>query len=369
MLNTATADRLVDALMLVPDAKDEKSVRTAMLKGIPVALTRSDNAFTDFNNIVTQLDNLGRLSNGERPVVILARNAARSVRGTDLGRQLDALAEEVEAAYGEEPLSTELSETPEALIFGGEGEWVTSTFLEQARKIGTRVARMLVPRIVAGREEKSVGILGTGWLIGPRLLLTNHHVINSRERGEPAATTADFNAQGARAIAWFDYYVEGGARVEVSSVEVVKSDASLDYALLRLADGSALADRAPLVVPQNPRTLNRGVRMNIVQCPNGGPLRFAIRNNFFVGRGEMPFQIRYLTDTVQGSSGSPVMDDDWQVVALHQSAQKVNPVMYSREPGIAGLVKFHNQGIDIHAILANLPPAAAADIKKAQAWT
>ena len=96
---------------------------------------------------------------------------------------------------------------------------------------------------------------------------------------------------------------------------------------------------------------------------------FAIRNNFFVGKGDQPFQIRYLTDTDQGSSGSPVLDDDWQVVALHHGAQKVDPQLYEGEPGVQGVVKFHNQGIDIQTILSDLPQADADEIKHAQSWT
>ena len=96
---------------------------------------------------------------------------------------------------------------------------------------------------------------------------------------------------------------------------------------------------------------------------------FAIRNNFFVGKGDQLFQVRYLTDTDQGSSGSPVLDDDWQVVALHHGAQKVDPQLYKGEPGVESVVKFHNQGIEIQTILGDLPPTAADAIKQAQGWT
>ena len=80
-------------------------------------------------------------------------------------------------------------------------------------------------------------------------------------------------------------------------------------------------------------------------------------------------EIRYLTDTVQGSSGSPVLDDNWQIVALHHGYKRVDPKPYAAEPGISGIVKFHNQGIDIQAIMADLPAAAADEIKQVQGWT
>lgn len=368
MIDRALTDRLIDALMDLPTI-EERATRTALLNGIRVAVNRTDNQVVDLTNILNQLDGLGRLDNGERPVVIVAQNAARIVRGTELGRRLTELARQIEEAYDQEPLLSELPTEPEALIFGGPGEWVTSAFLEQARSVGTRVARLLVPRVVNGAVEHPVGGLGTGWLIGPRLLLTNHHVINAREPGEPAATAADFAAQARQTVAWFDYYVEGRDSANVAAVEAVHSNPALDYALLRLQDSPVLQGRAPIAIPQTPRTLTRGTRLNVVQCPNGGPLRFAIRNNFFVGRGARDFQIRYLTDTLQGSSGSPVMDDDWQAVALHHGAQKVSPESYRGEPGVQGIVKFHNQGIDILTIVRDLPAEIAGEIARAHGWT
>jgi hypothetical protein len=368
MIDKRLTNQLLDALMQVPGI-EERATRTALLTGIDVPLNRADNQFVDLTNVISQLDGLGRLANGERPVVILAQNAGRMARGTELGQRLEAIEREIEKAYGEEPLMADVPATPEALVFGGPGEWVTSAFIEQAILVGTRVARIRVPRIAQGREENAVGALGTGWLIGPRLLLTNHHVVNARERGEPAAAAADFMAQGKHTVAWFDYYVEGRDSVEIAVIDVVSSSPDLDYALLSLAENDVIDKRAPIALPQKRPNLERGTRLNIVQCPSGGPVRFAIRNNFFVGHGRQPFQIRYLTDTVQGSSGSPVMDDNWQVVAMHHGAQRVDPELYRGEPGLERVVKFHNQGIDIQTIIADFPAETAAEVKRTHGWT
>jgi endonuclease G len=368
MLNTHLTDRLVDALLKLPGI-EAFGTRTALLNGIPVALNRAENHFVDLSNIITQIDGLGRLQNGERPAVILAHNALRMVRGTELGRLLETIERDLEQSYGEESLLADLPTTPEALIFGGAGEWVTSAFLKNAGLVGAAVARLRVPRIVNGNEELPLGALGTGWLIGDGLLLTNYHVVEAREPGEPRATNADFLAQGKASTAWFDYYMEGRDRVEADIAEVVCSKSSLDYALLRLADIVATEKRTPVSLPQTAPELGRGTRLNVVQCPNGGPLRFAIRNNFFVGRGTKPFQVRYLTDTDHGSSGSPVLDDNWQAVALHHGAQKVDPKLYQGDPGFQGVVKYHNEGIDIQSIVADFPAPVAAKIREAQGWT
>lgn len=368
MLDSNLKNNLIDALLKVPSI-EVNSTRTALLSGIPIALNRADNHFVDISNIITQLDGLGRLDNGERPVVILAHNAGRMVRGAELGRRLAELERDIEKSYGEEPSLLDLPSTPEALVFGGPGEWVTSAFLENAKLAGAGVARLRVPRIVGGQKEHELGSLGTGWLIGRGLLLTNYHVLAARDIGEPRATNADFLAQGKNAVAWFDYYAEGRDKIEIAIDEIVCSNSDLDYALVRLAASTEIENRKPIPIPHRAPKLDRGTRLNVVQCPNGGPLRFAIRNNFFVGRGAKAYQIRYLTDTDQGSSGSPVMDDNWQVVALHHGAQRVNPALYSGDPGFERVVKYHNEGVDVQTIIADLPAAAAADIRKAQGWT
>ena len=375
-LDKKAKDRLLDALINVPGT-DGRDGRTALLQGIPdnvrAALNRSDNQLVDLMNIVDQLERLGRLENGERPVVIVTHNGRRMSGGTELGQLLAELQKEIEAAYGgDEPLA-ELPATPEVLIFGGTGEWVTGAFIEQARLIGRRVARLRVPRYSAGTLVHPVGGVGTGWLIAPGLLLTNHHVIEARERDELQASAADFKRQGEETVLWFDYHREGQvedqAVTPVSVAEVVTSSRELDYALLRLPDNASLADRQQIAVVRGRPELPRGTRLNIVQCPGGGPLRYAIRSNFFVGLGQHPYQMRYLTDTLQGSSGAPVLNDTWQVVAMHHGYKRVGHSLYGKEDGKTELIKYHNEGIVINDILSDMPTAIRQEISTAQGWT
>jgi endonuclease G len=369
-LDRKLKQRLVDALLGVPGT-DDRAGRNALLDGIPPnvrgGLNRHDNQIVDLTNVIGQLDALGRLDNGERPVVIVIHNAWRIVRGTALGQELAEIQKLAEAAYGGEKPSPTLPAKPEALIFGGPGEWVTFSFLEQAQQAGRRVARLLISRYMAGRKAEGVG-LGTGWLVAPRLLLTNHHVVVARDENEPLPSEADFRRQGESVMAWFDYHREGQPHADVSAVEVVSSNEALDYALLRLAEAPPLADRRPLALAQGRPDLARGARLNIVQCPGGGPLTFAIRNNFYVGPGEQAHHLRYLTDTREGSSGSPVLDDKWQVVAMHHGYQPVDPKLYPADAGLSGVAKFHNEGTAIQDILDDLPAAARDEVRQAQGW-
>jgi endonuclease G, mitochondrial len=62
--------------------------------------------------------------------------------------------------------------------------------------------------------------------------------------------------------------------------------------------------------------------VNIVQHPKGELKQIAIRNNTLLDLPEDPGLDKlahYETDTEQGSSGSPVFNDQWEVIALHHS--------------------------------------------------
>ncbi len=73
----------------------------------------------------------------------------------------------------------------------------------------------------------------------------------------------------------------------------------------------------------------------------------AIRNNL-IYRAAYPF-VSYFTDTEGGSSGSPVCNDDWQVVALHRAWKSVQGVQFQGKS-----TPFVNEGTQIAAILEHL---------------
>jgi V8-like Glu-specific endopeptidase len=345
----------------------EYAGRTALLAGLPpniiAGLNRSNACITDMTNIITQLEQLGRLDRtGERPLMIIAGNALMRVEGTDVGRTIKKVTQELEQHYGGDSPSEITFPIPEIVI--GQDERLSSHFLERAMQTGRSVTRLQVPRILDGQMQTGEYAFGTGWLVAPGLLFTNHHVIAARSPGEPGASQDDCREQAGKAIAWFDYHQEGGPRIDCECAELICSDETLDYALVRLGGTSPLDDRQPLsIVCQSP-ALRRGDRLNIVQHPRGGPLRYAIRSNFYVGTGDAPDYIRYLTDTEGGSSGSPVLNDSWQVIAMHHAYHQVPKEVYKGD-----VVKYHNQGIAIHAILSHLPSEMQREIEMAQGWS
>jgi hypothetical protein len=86
MLNHNLQQRFVQALCQVPGTGDSQG-RAALLAGLPLivvaGLPRSSNCLTDMMNLITHLEQLGRLEKtGERPLLIIAENALMYTEGT-----------------------------------------------------------------------------------------------------------------------------------------------------------------------------------------------------------------------------------------------------------------------------------------------
>jgi V8-like Glu-specific endopeptidase len=85
--------------------------------------------------------------------------------------------------------------------------------------------------------------------------------------------------------------------------------------------------------------------VNIIQHPGGMPKQIALYHNMVVYSDGK--RVQYLTDTMPGSSGSPVFDTNWRVVALHHSGG------WLAQPG-TNKVFFRNEGISARALVQGL---------------
>ena len=195
------------------------------------------------------------------------------------------------------------------------------SFLARAVDAAKCVCRIELQRHEGGRPVFVRGepaiTAGTGWLIGRRFVMTNFHVVSARRPGE-APGEGDLAEQMRTARISFDYddstTVLGGG---VPHAGLRASNAKLDYAIIELSRDLGIAplrlhEEALAIVPDD------RFAVNIIQHPGGAHKQIAIRNNLAVGiRGG---ELIYYTDTDKGSSGSPVCDDRWRVVALHKAS-------------------------------------------------
>jgi len=178
--------------------------------------------------------------------------------------------------------------------------------------LGARVARAvgrLQVRDLAGRHQG----FGTGFLISPSLLLTNHHVLDTVE-------------VASRSLLEFDVEEDEQFRprlrrtFRLDPLRFFHSDADLDFAIVavvsRSQDDTPLAGYGALGLIEESGKALVNEAVSIVQHPEGSDKQIALRNNHVLG--VLDDFIQYTTDTKTGSSGAPVFNDQWQVVAVHR---------------------------------------------------
>jgi endonuclease G len=229
---------------------------------------------------------------------------------------------------------------PEA-IRGNTLDFVGVSFLERGRRAADAVGR------IAFLNE---GPQGTGLLVGPRLLLTNHHVI------ETAADARHFQVQ-------FDYEYDADHLARTPSCFFLDPDHcfvsdgidGLDFTLIGVGDRRsgprALAEFGfiPLSDARDKHML--GETANLIQHPNGRFKELVLRENHLVARDETEHVLHYVADTEEGSSGSPVFNNDWEPIALHHWGAAWREVMGTNGLPLSREV---NEGIRISAIVRYL---------------
>lgn len=331
-------------------------LRPALLKGIPAHFTATlqrpigplQQVHTDLN----AMNQVERLIDGLVPLEIWLHNAIEQTPEQGpravLQGALDTVAREI---TGEAVLPADMmpGEFKEEIVL--QDDTVPYEFLHGGIRAGASVALLRIPPYESGAPLlPSYPHGGTGWMVAPGLLITNHHVVMARswESGvRPFVSDEDLRLQALMSRSRFDFIENASASPEVTAGELAAWDEALDYAIVRLA--AEQAPRPTLKVATRPLLVRERQRVpvNIIQHPGGLPKRVALRNNLVYRADER--DILYFTDTRGGSSGSPVCLDDWTVVGLHRGTQKVDEVEFQ-----GGKTKFVNVGTQMSSIMAHL---------------
>lgn len=178
-----------------------------------------------------------------------------------------------------------------------------------ARSRATPVARIVE---WGGDGFQPLGV-ATGFLVSPSLLLTNWHVIPdpSCARGLYANFGHEQTDRGTAA----------GSLFALQADRFFHAHEGLDFALVGVAavgaGGEPIEQLGTIRLIETIGKIQTGDPMHIIQHPSGGPRQYAVTNNRLVDILDPEGFLHYESDTLRGSSGSPVLNREWELVALH----------------------------------------------------
>jgi V8-like Glu-specific endopeptidase len=247
---------------------------------------------------------------------VLATREESGVAVHDTMDQLQARAERL-VEMGETPIeavvSVALSDIPDrqaALerIIGETNDLQSWSFLPRGARAAASVAR------ISMADRGRVLPLGTGFLVSSRLLMTNNHVL--RDGASAANAVVEFAAE-----VDIDNAPMVPIRYQLDPQAFFVTDPHLDVTVVLVkpdAEGSTAGERFGWnkLIRQQGKIVT-GEPVNVVGHPMGRLKEIAIRNNTL--DLQLDDFLHYSTDTEPGNSGSPVYNDQWEVVALHHS--------------------------------------------------
>ncbi|MEU9351473.1 serine protease [Streptomyces griseoloalbus] len=193
-------------------------------------------------------------------------------------------------------------------ILGVSKELQAWSFLPRGARAARSIAR------ISAREKGRELPIGTGFLVSPTLLMTNHHVLPDADAARHCFV--EFDAQ-----VTVDNAPQPPTRLEFAPDDFFTADKRLDFALVPVAPGP---DRKPPGENFGWHRLSTqmgklviGEPVNIIGHPMGRLKEIAVRDNALQVR--LDDFLHYRTDTEPGNSGSPVFNDQWEVIGLHHS--------------------------------------------------
>lgn len=226
----------------------------------------------------------------------------------------------------------------QAELILGENNFLPFSFLRAGDRIGRSVVKI----------QRADGACGTGFIVAPGILLTNHHVLPDLITAATSAAVANYETSpppdplGRYAV------------VPLCPTDLFVTNAELDFTFCGVRGLDYLGCVA---LNRNSMNVLQSELVNIIQHPRGRPKEVALHDNRVVTADNVV--VRYSCDTEPGSSGSPVFNNQWQLVALHHASVGVNSEEGRRAIDGMPNARYLNEGIRMSAIALWLETAEA----------
>lgn len=196
------------------------------------------------------------------------------------------------------------------------------------------------------KVQLSDGSSGTGFLLKGGYLVTNNHVIDTVETVSKSKIIFNYRVDENENVQKRVQY-----KLDPAFFVTAKED-TLDYTIVKVIDNpdSPLADWGYLE-PDLFSDPKIGDKVNIIQHPEGNYMKMALPDAVISVWNNYLF---YIADTKTGSSGSPVFNQDWKVIALHHAGINEDSAQGGMQINAKGDIKPSNRGILIKHIIKDL---------------
>lgn len=212
-------------------------------------------------------------------------------------------------------------------------------FNKRLEELGTQVCRIEIPKGTAK---------GTGWLVGPDLILTAYHVVegiipNNKhskqiycrfDYGDDLSEANISNGVGCGVAE--DWLIDSSpyAEMDIGNSSSNPTMEELDYALIRLDSpiGNEILpsgkNRGWMKISEMLIDIRPDDLMLIVQHPKGRPLEIAFGN--VLSKNSNGTRFRYDTNTEPGSSGAPCFDINLIPFGIHHASGPSENLLFNQ---------------------------------------
>ncbi|WP_424988130.1 trypsin-like peptidase domain-containing protein [Microbulbifer sp. S227A] len=301
-----------------------------------------------------------------------------SMSDTSFGRQIDFVTDWSDTSVFSDLRSVAKVDSPERMLEQwreppaapaeggaeatvGRFETVDASLLAILARHSRAVCRIVVPpgNYTDYRDRGANSTwFGTGFLVSPNILLTNHHVLNSTAVAEAATAEFEYQITQAELQDGPPDTIPSATRFRLNPARlfITSSMKDFDYTFVWIDPGAA-TQFGHVTMTRGSFTVRKTEPTYIIHHPGGDPKQVSLDDTEVLSINSSA--VLYAADTAGGSSGAPVFCRRGRLVALHHawwsiSSAKARYATLDGRLNDGGSTNVVNEGIKLSAIAIDL---------------